>query len=111
MPKKELPEGWGKIDGTRRLTDDEFRELATKRAEARIDKNWMEADRLLKEINNGGYWIEDVGTGYNFGLLPDNITGGIDVDSRIIIVGTDEATEPDYTVKVLKPWTPGKTKG
>lgn len=106
MPKNELPEGWEKIQGTRRLTDDEFRSLATQRAEARMDKNWKEADRLLKEINTGGYWIEDDGTGYSFGLLPDNITGGIAVESGII--GVDEAAGKDSTVSVLRPYTPGK---
>jgi hypothetical protein len=107
--KKEIPDGWEKIQGTRRLTDDEFRALATQRAEARIDKNFKEADRLLAEINTGGFWIEDDGAGYSFGLLPgDMAAGAVEIESRV--VGVDRASEKDSTVSVLQPWNPGKKK-
>lgn len=64
-----------------KLSHDQFLALATARSEARIRKDFKEADRLRKEIEEGGYWIQDHGEGYSFGELTKNVSAGVEVET------------------------------
>lgn len=44
----------------------EVEELGERRLEAKMAKNWAEADKLRDEIKSKGYIIEDSGAGYSF---------------------------------------------
>ena len=65
-----------------KMSHDDFLVLATARADARIKKDFNRADLLRREIEEGGYWIEDGPDGsYSFGEILDSVTAQVVVET------------------------------
>jgi hypothetical protein len=64
------------------ISHDELLKLATARSEARIRKDFKEADRLREKIEDGGYWIQDADNGgYSFGEKVETVSTGVEVST------------------------------
>lgn len=72
-----------------RLSHDDLIALATKRSEARLQKNFAEADRLKKKIEEGGYMIEDAkdgSGGYSFSAIPESRFEAAEVSASVDVM-------------------------
>ena len=61
------------------LSHDDFLVLMAKRGAARERKDFAEADRIRKQVEEGGYWIEDGPDGYSFGTVQESVMAGLTV--------------------------------